>query len=204
MRKNDLYLIGGSPCCGKSTIAERIAAQYGFQYYKLDDHMEEHMQYAVEDGKPTTTKRMALTWDQAWMRPPRHQAIEEMNIYEEIIEYAMRDIRSMPDKPPIIAEGAGFLPSLFKGDTTIRHLVMIPTEEFQRGQYAKREWIDIILRECTDPDEAFDRWMKRDAHFAQIARSQAKENGVPLIIVDGAKGIDEIYGQVIGIFELDK
>lgn len=32
----DIYYIGGSPCSGKSTVAEMIAEKYGFHYYKVD------------------------------------------------------------------------------------------------------------------------------------------------------------------------
>ena len=29
------YFIGGSPCSGKSTVAEMLSEKYGFYYYKL-------------------------------------------------------------------------------------------------------------------------------------------------------------------------
>ena len=41
-----LYIIGGSPCSGKSTIAEMIAEKYDFNYFKVDDYLE---QYIVQD-----------------------------------------------------------------------------------------------------------------------------------------------------------
>ena len=34
------YYIGGSPCCGKSTVAEMIAKKYNFEYLKVDDLLE--------------------------------------------------------------------------------------------------------------------------------------------------------------------
>ena len=36
-----LLIIGGSPCSGKSTAAERIAQEYGAYYFKVDDHLDE-------------------------------------------------------------------------------------------------------------------------------------------------------------------
>lgn len=38
-----LYIIGGSPCSGKSTIAEMIAEKYDFIYFKVDDYLEQYM-----------------------------------------------------------------------------------------------------------------------------------------------------------------
>ena len=36
-----LYMIGGSPCSGKSTIASLLARQYQLLHIKLDDLIEE-------------------------------------------------------------------------------------------------------------------------------------------------------------------
>jgi hypothetical protein len=38
------YFIGGSPCSGKSTIAEMISRQYQLEYYKVDEYEGEHLQ----------------------------------------------------------------------------------------------------------------------------------------------------------------
>jgi cytidylate kinase len=38
----DHYRIGGSPCSGKSTIADRLAATYGMQVYRCDDAFFRH------------------------------------------------------------------------------------------------------------------------------------------------------------------
>jgi adenylate kinase family enzyme len=37
---NNIYILGGSPCCGKSTIAEKICEKYGIQYYKVDNYLD--------------------------------------------------------------------------------------------------------------------------------------------------------------------
>lgn len=34
------YWIGGSPCCGKSTISEMLIKEFGFDMYKCDDHLD--------------------------------------------------------------------------------------------------------------------------------------------------------------------
>ena len=38
-----LYMIGGSPCSGKSTIASLLARQYQLLHIKLDDLIDEMM-----------------------------------------------------------------------------------------------------------------------------------------------------------------
>ena len=47
-----LYMIGGSPCSGKSTIASLLARQYQLLHIKLDDLVEKMMSQASEDSQP--------------------------------------------------------------------------------------------------------------------------------------------------------
>ena len=41
--KNTMW-IGGSPCCGKSSVAEILRDRFGLNYYKCDDHFDRHLQ----------------------------------------------------------------------------------------------------------------------------------------------------------------
>ena len=36
----DTYYIGGSPCRGKSTIAEILSKKYNLHYFKVDDYLD--------------------------------------------------------------------------------------------------------------------------------------------------------------------
>lgn len=47
-----LYLIGGSPCSGKSTMAAHLAERYQLIPIKLDDLVEGFTQAARRDGAP--------------------------------------------------------------------------------------------------------------------------------------------------------
>lgn len=42
--KQDIYWIGGSPCSGKSTIAEILAEKHDFTVFKCDDFMYKHIE----------------------------------------------------------------------------------------------------------------------------------------------------------------
>ena len=47
------YVLGGSPCSGKSTIAEMLVAEFGFQYYRADDHDPDHMHGRIPNYNPS-------------------------------------------------------------------------------------------------------------------------------------------------------
>lgn len=201
----DVYYIGGSPCSGKSTIAERIVAKYGFTDYKLDDFIFPYMQQAADNGAPTSTAQLAMEFEQMWMRDPKLQAEEEFATYAEIIPYALEAIAALNSDGPIIAEGAGFYPELVakQGIPSNRYICIVPTEGFQRENYAKREWIGEYLKGCSEPDTAFDNWMRRDALYAAEVLNQAKALGYPSILVDGKSTITENYDVVIRTFGLE-
>ena len=37
-----IYFIGGSPCSGKSTVAESLSDKYDLYYFKVDDYLNQY------------------------------------------------------------------------------------------------------------------------------------------------------------------
>ena len=106
----DVYYIGGSPCSGKSTVAELIAKEYGLYYFKVDDFTENYVMRGAEKNKSICRKQKGMTPEQIWMRSPEEQNIEELQFYREIFEFILEDISKIDSANGIITEGAAFLP----------------------------------------------------------------------------------------------
>ncbi len=119
------YWIGGSPCSGKSTIAEKLVQEFGCDYYKCDDHLKRYMKLSATMGKPTIGKMSALSIDETWLRYVDEQVENEFKFYEEAFEIVMNDI----DK--------------------------LPSAEFQVEKYKERPGVSHYLRECSDSQTAF-------------------------------------------------
>ena len=47
-----VYWIGGSPCAGKSTVADMLGERYGVHVYHVDDHAEDHSARATATDQP--------------------------------------------------------------------------------------------------------------------------------------------------------
>ena len=103
-----LYLIGGSPCSGKSTIAANLAERYQLVPIKLDDLVEEFTREARKEDAPISTRREKRTSDQIWLREPVAIAEEVWVFYEEIFPYLLPFLVENQDKP-LMLEGAGLL-----------------------------------------------------------------------------------------------
>jgi len=187
----EVYYIGGSPCCGKSSIAEMLAVSHGLEYYKADDHLLAHMRLAAQDGKAHSKNTLTLGNEQMWMRNPHIQKDEAVLIYREIFPYVMQDICAIHTGKPIVAEGAGFMPELMRATDIDRHqyICIVPTEAFQRQKYAERAWIKEFLSGCSNQELAFHNWMSRDALFAKHVYCQAQQIGYSAIVVDGNRTI---------------
>jgi len=202
---NHVYYLGGSPCCGKSTIAEKISGKYGFQYYKADDYLFEFIGKGVKDGDELLKCISEMSLDQLWLRNPDKLNEEQLIIYEKLFPYFMAELGKLNRNKPIITEGAAFLPNLIDkmGVAKTRYICIVPTREFQIKHYSKRPWVNDYLSSCSDKEKAFNNWMERDVLFALSVLKQANEKGYATLVVDGNKGINENLLFVEKCFELD-
>ncbi len=198
----DVYFVGGSPCSGKSTIVEMISNKNDFYYFKVDDFLEKYIKLAALDHKPICTKVSNMTSDEIWMRNPLIQSEEEFEIYNEMFEFIISDIKSIKTKKTVIAEGAAFTPEFAKKYALKKYIAIIPTKDFQLFHYQKRPWINEILKDCQDKEKAFNNWMERDSIFANAVYKQCIDNCYDVIINDGRKTIDQMLKQVEEYFKI--
>lgn len=201
----NIYYIGGSPCSGKSTITEIISKKFDLYYFKVDDYLEKYMEQGAAQGKPVCSKVKSMTPEQIWMRDPKEQNKEELQIYNEIYEYILEDISMISGQSGIIAEGAAFIPSLIKyNNVDQKHYISItPTPEFQISHYKERAWVPYVLEGCSDKDKAFMNWMNRDILYAKVVREQSITMGYTAIVNDGSFSINELEERVCNQFDLE-
>ena len=194
-----VYYIGGSPCSGKSTVAEALAAQYGLAYFKADDYLEDFTARGAAEGMPVCQRILRMTANETWMRPPAVQCQEELDFYREILPFVMEKLAEV-NASRIIAEGAAFLPCLM---TEAAHYIAItPSREFQLSRYSQRPWVPHVLRDCSDQEAAFANWMERDVLFAEAIREQCAAAGRTCLLTDGSVSPEAQFEQVAAHFHL--
>ena len=198
-----LYMIGGSPCSGKSTIASLLARQYQLRHIKLDDLLNEMMSQASADSQPICLLRQDRSPEQIWMRNPEEMADEEWRFYEEIFPYVKSYLIKNQDRP-LLVEGAGLLPHLVKEleCPASSYLCLTPTADFQKKHYKQREWVPYVLEGTTNPEKAFENWMQRDILFAQMVRKEAMKLGYPSLVTDGSQSEVQTVEEVARLLKL--
>lgn len=202
-RHQRMLWIGGSPCSGKSTIAQRLSAAFGLRIYSCDDAFERHRLLVTPERQPVFARLVSLTCDELWLRPVPQQIEEELAIYREEFPLSLADLLR-PEEEFGLAEGAALLPSLLaeQGVPPGQAIWIVPAEAFQREQYARREWRHDVLRDCSDPEQGWENWMSRDAGFARFVTAEARRLGYTAIVVDGSRDVNEIYTEVVRHFGL--
>ncbi len=206
MRKREhmdkrILFIGGSPCSGKSTVAERIAKKYGAFYFKVDDFLEQFMKRAAQRGYPVCKKCMEMTPDETWMREPSIQCEEEFLVYDEIAEFVFERLKET-DADLIVTEGAAYTPQVMGQYGADDYISIVPTPAFQISHYREREWVPYILRDCADQEKAFDNWMKRDILFAEKVKAECENRKIPCLVNDGTRTEEEMFATVEKLFAL--
>ena len=199
--------MGGSPCSGKSSIAEILAKRHGLHVYKCDDAFWKHAKCVDPVKHPTFHRMTRMTWDELWMRPAAVQIADEFACYREQFGMIVDDLLALPRSTPIIAEGAALLPELVSGllSDRSRAVWVVPTESFQREHYTpeKRPFINDILARCQNPTQAFANWMNRDVGFAKRVAEQAQALDLKVLTVDGRRTIEQNAEMVAKYFRLE-
>ncbi len=200
----DVFWIGGSPCSGKSTIAEMLTEKYTFTYYNCDEAYSSHLTKCQPELQPIMTKVKHLSFDELFSRPVDQQVIETIRFYQEEFEFIVEDLHSISSSRPILVEGADLLPELVAPflHTYNRGIWIIPTSSFQVEQYSKRDWIRSILEKCRNPTQSFENWMDRDIAFAQCINKEAVDRGFKVMVTDGGTTIEENMAVVEAHFQL--
>jgi len=199
-----VYWIGGSPCSGKSSIVDLLAASTGsVTVYHCDDHFDKHLEQTTLEKQPEFYRVRNMSWDDLWMRPVAEQVKHELAIYREQFLMIVADLLKMPSDKPILVEGAALLPKMVADVSQPNQaFYVVPTPEFQWRTYEKRPWIHHILGECREPEQAFKNWMERDVEFGRYVAETAVTLNYPVIHVDGSHTIAENAAQIAQYFDL--
>ena len=123
------YILGGSPCSGKSTIAGRLSDEFDLHYYRVDDYEREHLERVDPTRHPTMHAFSQMDWNEIWMRPPQQQVEEEFAFYRERFEMIVQDLATYRHKQPLLVEGAALLPDLLEQNDVDpqRIMFLVPT-----------------------------------------------------------------------------
>jgi hypothetical protein len=147
--------------------------------YSADTRTWAHRDRAIREGNAAAIRWEALTPCQRWEQTPPAEVLE-MSLHCERAAMIVHDLRRLPTSPLIVAEGTPVSHS-FVGDRS-RAVWLISTPEFQRAQLDERGLEP-------GPTELY-------LLLAAETKRQAKEQDMPIVTVDGSRGIGDVLAAV--------
>jgi hypothetical protein len=201
-----VYWLAGSPCAGKSSISELLAREYGLCLVSVDNaFMKNHRKRIDPHQHPTLHKWATTPWSDLWMQSADVLLAEAKSAYSEHFQMIASDLCDLPVGSPVLVEGTALLPDAVHrlGVAPCNAIWLVPTEEFQHTKYPCRgDWVQHILGQCENPEQAFQNWMDRDVAFARWVPERTQALGLRAMQIDGTHTVDEYTTLVAQHFRL--
>lgn len=197
--------IGGGSGAGKSTVARRLAAEYGLQLYATDDAMGRHAAALTADQAPQLALFMARTMDERWLGRSPAAMLDSFHWFRgEGFELVVDDLLRTPSTPPVLAEGFRLLPRLVRPHLTdVRRAVwLLPTPAFRRAAIESRGTTWDVASRTSDPPRALDALLARDALFTDRLRVEVRRHDLQSVDVDIGMTQDDLVARVAGLLRL--
>jgi 2-phosphoglycerate kinase len=204
-RLEHVLWIGGGSGAGKSTVAQRLAAEYGLQVYATDDVMSRHAAALTTEQAPHLARFRAMTMDERWLdRPPELMLGSFHWFHGEGFNLIVEDLLRLPAAPSVVAEGFRLLPHLVAPLLTdVRKAVwLLPTPAFRRAAIESRGTTWDIASRTSDPARALDNLLARDQLFTERLGVEARQLGLQVVDIDIDTAPDALVTLVAGLLRL--
>ncbi|HEY8601608.1 MAG TPA: hypothetical protein VIL85_24490 [Thermomicrobiales bacterium] len=190
-RLRHVLWLGGTPCSGKSAVAQQLLAHYPLQLYHYDRYEQAHLARRDPARHPTFCADAALTMDERWVQRPVQALVRAtVGVWRERFAMVLDDLLALPTAMPILAEGPGLLPAdIAPLLTASRQAIwLVPTEAFKRAIQPTRGG---PANQTSDPARAYQHLIALDLQLAVDVRHQAEELGLTVLVVDGSRSIPD-------------
>jgi hypothetical protein len=133
------------------------------------------------------------------MQPVETLLSEAISCYREHFQLVVDDLLSLPHPDSLLVEGNCLLPDNVYGLLSRREqaIWVVTSEDFVKTHYPNRgPWVQDILGQCKDPEQALQNWMDREGLFAAWVTERVKKLGLSLLLVDGGWTISATADEV--------
>ena len=202
----NVYWIGGGSAAGKSTIADRIAAERGLSVYSTDDVMTDHARRSSPENCPLLHEFMAMDMDERWVNRSPQLIFETFHWFRgEGFDLISEDLLRLPPEPAVIVEGFRLLPRLVEPLVPARNRAvwLLPTPEFREAVVESRGGAESgFLAKTSHPEKALRNLLERDRLFTEWLRAETARLELHALEVDTSTREDDLLKRVMDLFKL--
>ncbi|MEV5750059.1 shikimate kinase [Actinoallomurus sp. NPDC052308] len=205
-RLRHVYWLGGGSGAGKSTVARRLADQYGLRLYDTDEVMPDHARRMPAEEAPYLRRFAAMGMDERWVTRSPREMLDTFHWYQgEGFSQIIEDLLALPADRPVIAEGFRLLPDLVRPllAEMDQAVWLLPTSEFRQVVLDGRGGLRWgFIAKTGDPQRALQKLLQRDAMFTDRLTEQTHRLGLNRLTVDPTITEDDSVRQVAAVFGL--
>jgi hypothetical protein len=204
-RLRHVYWIGGGSGAGKSTIAERLADQYGLRHYSTDETIRDHGRRTPTEDRPLASAFDKMDMDERWLNRSPETMLDTFHLWRgECFDRIVEDLLEFPPDRWIVADGHRLLPDLVKPllCVTDQSVWLLPTPEFRLAAFKSRGTLWNIAGKTSNPERALQNLLVRDGLFTDRLRKETKRAGLPAIEVNNSVTVDTLFDRVAKQFRL--
>jgi hypothetical protein len=194
-----VFWLGGPSDSGKTSVMNLIVQRRRWQRYPCDFHEHNHLIARADPIlHPTIYQSLDRSLDESWLHPTPQQLFDHiLATNDERFPMICDDLRLMPHKPPVLAEGPRLFPKLMAPVLTSlsQAIWLIPTAGFVRASQERRDKPSGRYG-SSDPERLRENFLARERLLAEYIESEITRLGLPFIVVDGRRTVEEIADEI--------
>jgi hypothetical protein len=194
-----VFWLGGPSDSGKTSVMNIIVQRRRWQRYPCDFHEHNHLIARADPVlHPTIYQSLGRSLDENWLHPTPQQLFEHILVTnDERFPMICDDLRLMPHKPAVLAEGPRLFPKLVAPVLTSLNqaIWLIPTVDFALASQERRDKPSGRYG-SSNPERLRENFLARERLLAEYIESEVTRLGLPFVEVDGRRTVEEIADEV--------
>ncbi len=199
-----LYIIGGRPCSGKTTIAHKLGLKSGLEVIYGD-----LFALAMVHTSDSTNQELLKWKNQALIDilqdDPNKLAIDYINFHKELNPLILKELLSKGNKD-LILEGTNFLPEFVKElekhfDVEVQYIKT--SDDFVNEKYVTRDYVIELLKH-DNGQNALLNLLERDRLYSKYMYKSAHENNYDVFEIMDNIDFEKLFSILLKNMRLNK
>ncbi|MGW5668651.1 hypothetical protein [Micromonospora sp. NPDC003776] len=207
-RLSHVRWLGGGTGAGKSTLARALAERYDVLIYDGDRAERDYVTRCTPREHPHLWALLQAPPEQRWNGRSAREIFETMpSLHGETFGFVVEDLLALPAGRPVLVDDFRALPREVAPllSWPEQAAFLLPTPEF-RAEALRTRFADPARARANwgdaDHQEALGRRLARDALWDAEIRQQALALRLPLVPIDGSRGVPELAADLAVRFRL--